>query len=343
LLPVNLVVIIAISGAALGVFTYVYRYIVGREYALPFALAMAFGFVYVIQQFQLASPYLGAFIGGYLFSRADTHGVHVKEAAALSGLIIYLYMLVVGISIPTPAVNPIYLALSLLVALVAIFIRAAAVFLSALFTTGQPRLSAGVAMSMAHVSELSLSIPVVAHTLGVVKSAELAFALAVTPIFTIFFAPVAWKRRSAVEDYVAAHIRELRTTVAYEKLYKVVTHAFITATKLAVVSLAVALAVAYLGVYALAALAPASYFLVKYSREIYKDLLIALREFEKARYTSIAILTSTFALATYVVFALIAKLGELHHYVSLAVVAVLTFSLYVIYSELSTKRFDKSI
>lgn len=43
------------------------------------------------------------------------------------------------------------------------------------------------------------------------------------------------------------------------------------------------------------------------------------------------------------VFALIAKLGELHLYVSLAVVAVLTFSLYVIYSELSTKRFDKSI
>jgi hypothetical protein len=123
----------------------------------------------------------------------------------------------------------------------------------------------------------------------------------------------------------------------------VVTHAFITATKLAVVSLAVALAVAYLGVYALAVLAPASYFLVKYSREIYKDLLIALREFEEARYTSIAILTSTLALATYVVFALIVKLGELHLYVSLAVVAVLTFSLYVIYSELSTKRFDKSI
>jgi len=343
LLPVNLVVIIAISGAALGVFTYVYRYIVGREYALPFALAMAFGFVYVIQQFQLASPYLGAFIGGYLFSRADTHGVHVKEAAALSGLIIYLYMLVVGISIPTPAVNPIYFALSLLVALVAVFIRAAAVFLSALFTTGQPRLSAGVAMSMAHISELSLSIPVVAYTLGVVKSAELAFALAVTPIFTMFLAPLAWKRRGAVEDYVAARIRELRTTVAYEKLYKVVTHAFITATKLAVVSLAVALAVAYLGVYALAVLAPASYFLVKYSREIYKDLLIALREFEEARYTSIAILTSTLALATYVVFALIAKLGELHLYVSLAVVAVLTLSLYVIYSELSTKRFDKSI
>jgi hypothetical protein len=100
---------------------------------------------------------------------------------------------------------------------------------------------------------------------------------------------------------VAARIRELRTTVAYEKLYKVVTHAFITATKLAVVSLAVALAVAYLGVYALVVLAPASYFLVKYSREIYKDLLIALREFEEARYTSIAILTSTLALATYVV------------------------------------------
>jgi membrane protein implicated in regulation of membrane protease activity len=57
----------------------------------------------------------------------------------------------------------------------------------------------------------------------------------------------------------------------------------------------------------------------------------------------VAILTSAFALAAYVVFALIARLGELHLYVSLAVVAVLSFSLYVIYSELSTKRFNKSV
>jgi len=40
---------------------------------------------------------------------------------------------------------------------------------------------------------------------------------------------------------------------------------------------------------------------------------------------------------------LIARLGELHLYVSLAVVAVLSFSLYVIYSELFTKRFNKSV
>jgi hypothetical protein len=344
LLPVNLVIIMALSILAFAVFTYVYRFIIGREYALPFALAIAFAFVYVVQYFQLASPFLGAFIAGYLFSRADIHGVHVNEAAALSGLIIYLYMLVVGLSIPAPAVNPLYFTLSILVALVAIFIRAVAVFLSALFTTGQPRLSAGVAMSTGHVSELSLSIPIVAYVSGVLKDAELAFALAVTPILSMFFTPLLWRRRDLIEDYVARHIRELKTTVAYEKLYKVVTHAFITAAKLVTIALTTALSAAYLGTLAVAVLIPASYFLAKYAREIYKDLLIALREFEEARYTSIALLTSTFALAAYVVFSLIAIIGELHLYVSLAVVITLAFSLYAIYAELRrTKRPNNSI
>lgn len=335
-LPVNIVVVTAVSVVALAVFRYVYRLIIGREYAIPFALAIAFGFVYVVQYFQIASPFLGAFIGGYIFSRADTHGVHIKEATALSSLIIYLYMLVVGFSIPMPAVNPLFIALSLATALLAVFVRVTAVFLSALFTTGQPRFSINVATATAHISELSITIPIVAYRLGVLKNAELAFALSTTPILTLFLAPLFWRQRSLLEKYVAKRIRELKIAVAYEKLYKVVTHFFITTAKLVVLTLVIAIVVSYLGIFSLVLLIPTIYYLIKYSRYVYIDLLLALREIEQARYVSIMVLVLTFALASYVVFALIVKVAELHHYIALLVVTVLTYLLIAIYKELSS-------
>ncbi|MEM1733013.1 MAG: cation:proton antiporter [Pyrobaculum sp.] len=337
-LPINLFFIVAMSIIALGVFTYVYRYIIGRDYALPFALAIAFGFVYIVQYFQIASPFLGAFIGGYLFSRADTHGIHMKEASALSGLIIYLYMLVVGISMPVAVPNVVVLALSLAIAFAAVFVRALAVFLASLLVIGQPKTSTNVALSSAHISELSLSIPIVAYKFNILKNVEHILSLALAPVLTLFIAPFLWRYRERLEIWVGGRFRELRTTVAYEKLYRVVTHAFITATKLAILSLVLALSVAYLGLLSIIIIVPAGYYLLKFSRELYKDLLLALREFKEARYTSAAVLISTFALSAYVVFALIMRVGEIHLYTVAVIIGVLVYSLLSIYSGLRAER-----
>ncbi|MFN7105096.1 MAG: cation:proton antiporter [Pyrobaculum sp.] len=332
-LPVNLTILFALSTAALAIFNYTYRFIVGREYALPFALAMAFSFVYIVQYFQLASPFIGAFIGGFLFSRTDRHKVHERETTALSGLIIYLYMLAVGLSFPAFSIHPLYLALGIAIALMAVFIRAVAVFFSSLLTTGQPKLSTGVALSTAHVSEVSLSIPIVAHTLSIL-SGEVVSALTISLLLTLFLAPLLSRYRTTVERYVAIYTRELHTTAIYEKLYKVVTHAFITSVKLAILTLLVALSIAYLGIYSLVAVAVAAYFLYKYSREVYRDLLIALGELRGARYTIAAIIASTFSLAAYVSFALLVRVAEIHFYVAIAVITVLAYVMVVIYRDL---------
>lgn len=337
-LPINLVAIVAMSIIALGVFSYIYQFIIGRDYALPFALAIAFGFVYIVQHFQIASPFLGAFIGGYLFSRADTHGIHVREASALSGLIIYLYMLVVGIHMPVVTPNVVVLALALAIAFAAVFVRAVAVFFASLLVTGQPRVSTNVALSSAHISELSLSIPVVAYKFAILKNVEHVLSLALAPVLSLFIAPLIWRFREHFEESVSKRVRELRATVAYEKLYKVVTHAFITATKLAILAIVLALAAAYLGVLSLIAIAPAAYYLLKFSRELYKDLLLALREFKEARYTSVAVLVSTFALAAYVAFALVIRVGEIHLYTVVLILAVLGYSLLSMYRGLRTEK-----
>ncbi|MGC9051459.1 cation:proton antiporter [Pyrobaculum sp.] len=337
-LPVNLVVITILGGVSLALFSYIDRFIIGRDYALPFALATAFGFVYVVQYLRIASPYLGAFLAGYVFSRTDTRGVHTKEAAALSGLIIYAYMLAVGASLPTPRLNLLFFALSIAVALLAVLIRSVSVFFASLFVTGSPRLSAGVSLSTAHLSELSLTIPVLAYSFGVVKNPELVFALSIAPIFTLFIAPLVWRQRSLVESYVGSRMKELKSTVAYEKLYKVITRAFTTAAKLAILMVVVALAFSYMGVLSLVVLIPSAYFLSKYFREIYNDLLIALREYEGARYGSVTVLISTSALALYVAIALLSPILEAHVYIIGLIIAVLTYTLYVVYRELQSDR-----
>lgn len=337
-LPVNIVVVVTMGIVSLAFFTYIVRFIIGKDYALPFALATAFGFVYVVQYFNIASPFLGAFIAGYVFSRADAHGAHAKEASALSNLIVYAYMLAIGVSLPAPQLNLVFLALSVGVALMAVIIRAVSVFLGSLFITGNPRLSANIATSTAHISELSLSIPILAYNFGVVKNAELVFALSTAPVLTLFIAPLLWRQRHLVEEYAGKRIKELKATVAYERLYRVVTHAFITAAKLAVLMVAIALAVGYLGLVSLAVLIPSSYFFVKYSREIYKDLLIALRELEEARYASIAVLTSTLSLALYVAVVLLQPVLQEHIYIVVFIMGILGYSLYVIYRELQRER-----
>ncbi|MEM1597122.1 MAG: cation:proton antiporter [Pyrobaculum sp.] len=339
-LPVNIVLLIAMSLAALVVFTYVYRFIIGREYALPFALAASFGFVYVVQQLQVASPFVGAFIGGYLFSRADVHKVHEKEASALSGLILYLYMLVVGVFMPAPRPTPVLMLLGLASALFAILIRSSAVFLSSLLVTGNPRTSTNVALSTAHLSELSLTVPIVANKMGLLKDPALAFALTTSPVITLFISPLLWNMRGRVEDLVARRVKELRSAVAYEKLYKVVTHAFLTASKLALLALLIALLIAYLGPLSAFALVPVAYFLYKYAREIYRDLLIALRELGGARYASALVLISVFALATYVALALLIQVAEAHVYTAAVAVAALIYTLYALYRDLRAEPAD---
>ncbi|WP_258870517.1 hypothetical protein [Pyrobaculum aerophilum] len=157
-------------------------------------------------------------------------------------------------------------------------------------------------------------------------------------MLTLFIAPLLWRQRHLVEEYAGKRIKELKATVAYERLYRVVTHAFITAAKLAVLMVAIALAVGYLGLVSLAVLIPSSYFFVKYSREIYKDLLIALRELEEARYASIAVLTSTLSLALYVAVVLLQPVLQEHIYIVVFIMGILGYSLYVIYRELQRER-----
>jgi len=340
-LPVALAVLAALSLAALAIFSQVYKYIIGREYALPFAIAISIGFFYVVQYLQIASPFIGAFIGGYLFSKADVHKVHEKEATALSGLIIYFYALAVGLSVPSAEVRLDLLLLSFAVALFSVLVRATAAFLSSLLTTGQPKMSTDVALSVAHVSELSISTPVAASSL--LKEASLVFALAISPVFTLFLAPVVWRHRGWFEKAVASRVREVQTVVAYEKLYRVVTHAFLTATKLAMLALATAFLLAYLWPISLAVAAVLAYYLFKYSSEIYRDLLIALRELGGARYASFAVLASTLALALYVALVLMAKVPELHLYSSIVITAMTIYFLYGVYRGLSTKRAEKRV
>ncbi|ACB40394.1 cation:proton antiporter [Pyrobaculum neutrophilum] len=340
-LPISLVMLVALAAVALALFKFFYRYIVGRDYALPFALATAFALVYIVQSLHIASPFLGAFIGGYLFSKADVHGVHTREAAALSNLIIYIYMLALGVSIPAAAVDPLLLALSISAALLAVFIRAAAVFTSSWLVTGKPSLSVDVSLATAHISEISITIPILAYQLGVIKNAELALALAIAPVITLFLAPWAWGRRGALERFVSRRVGELKTAVAYEKLYRVLTHAFLAVAKLAILSVATALAIAYLWPASPVLLVLTLPFMVKYSRAMYRDLLIALREVGKARAASIVVVTSVFALSMYVAFALVVKIAEVHLYTSLLVAAVLLYNLFAVLR--ATRRSDNPV
>lgn len=342
-LPVNIVILIALAIISWGLFSYLYRFIIGREYALPYALALSFAFVKTISFLQIAPPYLGAFISGYLFSRADEHRLHDREATALSGLISYFYMLALGLSSPPPTVSPL-LALGFALAGAAVVTRSLAIFLATYFVVGRPGVAAGVAFSMAHISELSLTLPIIAVKLGYLPG-ELGISFVITILSTLFLAPYIYKLRPWAERYAVSRFRELPSVTAYERLYRVLSRAFVTAAKLTVTALAAAFSAAYLGLLSLVVLAAVSYLLYKYSREIYTDLLLAVREVGEARYASAVILASTFFLALYAVLASLQRVAEVHIYVALAALATILASLYAAMRELMrrTKPLDEGV
>ncbi|MCC6021213.1 MAG: cation:proton antiporter [Thermoproteaceae archaeon] len=342
-LPVNVVLTAGASLVMYALFKRVYRLFAGREYALVFALAMALGFAYAVSVTQVASPLLGAFIAGYIFSRAGAGHSRDEGLGALLNLVTCAYAALLGVSAPTATLDPSLLAASLLMCLVSMAVRALSVFLSALVMTGHPARSISAAASLAHVSEGAVFIPIVAYERGILKSAELALALTLVPPLSMFAAPLVWRWRGALEKYVAGRVGAARAVPGYERLYAVLSHAFLTAAKLVAVLLVAALALAYLagviGIYVALALAPAAYYSYRYSRAVYSGMLAALRESGEPAHIAVLALLSAYALAVYVVLTLAARFagGEYHAVVPVVLLA-LTLPLLAALRELLLQR-----
>lgn len=326
--------LVAVASAGAVAFRAMYRFLEGKEYGLPFALSTAFGYSLLVDSLGIATPFIGAFVAGYIFSRSG-EAKQGAEVGALANLVFYSYMMAAGLSLPTAPVSLAVAAAVLAISLAAMAVRAVAVFLATYLVTGRPRLAAPVALATASVSELAPSVPILALNAQYIDDRSQVLALSMVPVVAMSLTPVLKRRGHALEELIASRVRELRGAVAYERLYGVLSRAFFAALQLALLAIGTALAAAYLGLLTLL-LAPVMLYIARLLfRKIYDSLLLAVRDAGEARWLSFLALASTASIAIYIV-----AYAYLHVHFSLAlalvvVVGAMTAVMYAIYRSVS--------
>lgn len=332
----RLAALVVVASVGVAAFRIMYRLLEGREYALPFALSTAFGYSLLVGGLGIASPFIGAFVAGYIFSSSGGSRQDV-EIGALANLVFYSYMLAIGLSLPAAAVEAsLAVAMAVLaLSLAAMAVRAVAVFLATYLVTGKPRLAASVALATASISELTPSVPILAFNAQYLTDRAQVLVLSMVPVVAMSLTPVLKRHGQALEDLLASRVRELKGVVAYERLYGVLSRAFLAALQLAALALGTSLAVAYLGLLILPLTPLLLYLAVRLFRRIYNNLLLAVREASEAKWLSILALASTASLTAYIVL-----YTYMHIHFSLALAfavatSVMAAAIYAIYRSIS--------
>ncbi|MEM0365982.1 MAG: cation:proton antiporter [Acidilobaceae archaeon] len=180
-----LTVILALLGAP--IFRIIFEKMPTKgEYGTIIALALTLAYSSIAQLF--ATPYLGAFIAGYFFSRA-LGGRSIL--GPLTDIIMLLYMISVGILLPLPGAIRLEITLMLITLVVlAIVVRVVSVFLVTLLIMRSSYYASALSLHMASISELSPLIAITAYSTGMIRE-DTAASLILLPLITISIVSIA--------------------------------------------------------------------------------------------------------------------------------------------------------
>jgi len=299
---VGLVLLTIFALVGLLFFRRIFSSLIGKEYSVVLAIASALGYVSLIEYMGVASPFIGAFIIGYVFSSADEARVHDAEIKSLSTVVVYMYMLIVGLSLPKIAAFRLdVFLLALFIAAAAVAIRAIALFTSSLFTVGDPQIAIRASLYGASISELSPIVPVLAYTYGVIKNADFVTALALSPLAAFFITPLLTRRADYLAQLIGQRVVEFKAVVFYERLYKLMSQIFLTSAKLTIIILIFIILISYNILLIFIVIPIFLYLSIRYIRRLWNDLLLALAERRKAFLLNTSIMFSSAALALYVI------------------------------------------
>ncbi|MCS7106810.1 MAG: cation:proton antiporter [Acidilobaceae archaeon] len=209
----TLMVLLTLISAPL--FHLVFRFLKAKEeYGTLIALSLTLAYASVAQFF--ASPLLGAFVAGYVFSRS----VGGKGTLGpIVDLIAMLYLVSVGISTPLTAEVGAEMLILVSLVVLAIVVRLISVFLATLLTLGSPFYATVMSLHMASISELSPLVALSAYSVGLIKE-TIAVPLVLLPLLTIAissFASRYWEKVAfALEERMTFKVPPLVPEELYE-------------------------------------------------------------------------------------------------------------------------------
>ncbi|MEM1927308.1 MAG: cation:proton antiporter [Acidilobaceae archaeon] len=154
-----------------------------------------------------ASPYLGVFIVGYIFAKR-ARGESLEQ---FSDLAVIVYGVSVGLITPLESLlaSPETLLFIAIATVLALVVRAAAVFLASLMLLRSTFYSTILALSMQNISELAPLVALTLEEAGLIKP-ELASVMVLLPVLTIAFSNITanyWTTvASIVNKYLAVNI-----------------------------------------------------------------------------------------------------------------------------------------
>ncbi|MEN3000148.1 MAG: cation:proton antiporter [Acidilobaceae archaeon] len=232
----TLTVLLALISAPL--FHILFRLLQAKEeYRTLIALSLTLAYASVAQLF--ASPLLGAFVAGYVFSRSiGGRGV----LGPLVDTIAMLYLVSVGISTPlTAGIGAEVVVLIALVAL-AVAVRIISVFAATFLTLGSPFYATAMSLHMASISELSPLVALSAYGAGLIEE-TIAVPLVLLPLATIAVSSLVsrhWERVAfALEERMTLKIPSL----VPEELYEIGREVALSSAKISGVLISVPLVV----------------------------------------------------------------------------------------------------
>lgn len=270
LVILTLSIIFALIAGA--IFRVVFALLKGKEeYEIVIALTLTLGYASITQYF--ATPYLGAFVAGYLLGRTLGSRVSFDPYATL---IILIYMVSISFVIPlkgTFRLDALVLLAPLI--LVAFIIRALSVFLATLLILRSGYYAAMLAGVLTTVSELAPLAVLTAYGGGLVGE-DLAMALTMLPLLTIALSTLVHDKVKHLALVAGNYVTLELPKLPYEGIYIIgakimITSAKISAIMLGAVLLTILLNVINLSFLSLGVLVVAGLIALKFYRELWLE------------------------------------------------------------------------
>ncbi|ADM27694.1 transporter, CPA2 family (2.A.37) [Ignisphaera aggregans DSM 17230] len=261
LITLTLTVLMALIGSI--IFRYLSRIFYVSRYPYILSIAIALAYAGVAESF--ASPYLGAFVAGYIIQRNIGS---INSSESFTSIAVLLYMLSIGMVFPYINIFRLHIfILVIILSLISIAIRAIAVFLTSLIILGDAREATIISLRMTSISELA---PLVALTAvgGGITSHDIAVALVLMPIATIAIAPIIASRSSGIADTIGRYIKVRKVFTRIDDLYRILSDIVYTSIKIVGILIAIAIVTTFLSYIALASIPISVYALYRYYKQL---------------------------------------------------------------------------
>jgi len=291
-----------------------------EEYEVVLALTLTLAYASITQYF--ATPYLGAFVAGYLMGRSLGSKVTLDPYASFIALI---YMVSVGLLVPGWEEFRVDIIVLLAVLVVTAFvIRALSVFLAALFILRSGYYAVTLAVALTNVSELAPLAVLTAYGGGLVGG-DLALALILLPLATIAVSNALYSRARSLALIAGKYVTMELPRLVPESVYEASLKVMVSSAKISGVLVGAALAVlalSYLGLgfLGLGVLILAVVITIKLYRELWVEAAI-VGELPGFMARILAVMVAG-AVSAYVIHETLRSIGELEGLSWIAVISL---------------------